>query len=762
MSKYKTAKSFKFSKDSSKYLLIVESPSKCAKIEKFLGSLYKCISSKGHLRHLDTYKDYNVEFKIMEDKQTHVKEMKNIMDQYDKENIILASDDDREGEAIAWHICDIFRLDVTTTKRIIFNEITRTALLEAVQNPKTVNMNLVQSQIARQVLDVIIGYKISPYLWKYAFNDKNNSLSAGRCQTPALRLIYDNHKEMLSKNVEKQYRVIGYFTNKNFECKLNKSLNTEEECTDFLTKSKDFIYSVKIGTLKQSKRKPSPPLNTSSLLQMCNNSLNLSPKDAMSLAQILYQEGHITYMRTENKKYSKDFLKIGEDHIKLLYGDKYVGNIQSLTAQSDNPHEAIRVTDIDKKTIDKDGKLNTLYNMIYKHTIESMMSEAEYDIYDITISAPNDLHYKYVIEIPRFLGFRVIKDKSLNAAQSEANGLLFFFRSIKEIRHNKVMCVEHFDKHHSHYSESSLINKLESLEIGRPSTYATFVDTIVQRNYVKKMDIEGEKYDIKTLILMNKDIIFETTEKIIGQEKNKLVIQPVGILIMEFLLRHFEELFSYLYTKHMEEKLDVIVKDSNNWTEICNDCEEKIKELSKSLKHLTKEVYEIDEHHVFMFSKNGAVLRTKGEDPVFKSVKKIKIDLEKLKKGEYTLDDLLEKDISLGTHEGEPLYIKNGKYGYYLSWGSNTKAIKLRKPVDQVTFDDIKHVFKEASNANIMREINTDLSIRKGKYGLYIFYKTDKMIKPQFLNTKKFRESLLYCDKEVLLNWLEENYNITI
>ena len=190
-------------------------------------------------------------------------------------------------------------------------------------------------------------------------------------------------------------------------------MNTEEECTDFLTKSKDFIYSVKIGTLKQSKRKPSPPLNTSSLLQMCNNSLNLSPKDAMSLAQILYQEGHITYMRTENKKYSKDFLKIGEDHIKLLYGDKYVGNIKSLTAQSDNPHEAIRVTDIDKKTIDKDGKLNTLYNMIYKHTIESMMSEAEYDIYDITISAPNDLHYKYVIEIPKFLGFRVIKDLSL-------------------------------------------------------------------------------------------------------------------------------------------------------------------------------------------------------------------------------------------------------------------------------------------------------------------------------------------------------------
>lgn len=212
----------------------------------------------------------------------------------------------------------------------------------------------------------------------------------------------------------------------------------------------------------------------------------------------------------------------------------------------------------------------------------------------------------------------------------------------------------------------------------------------------------------------------------------------------------------------MEEKLDIIVKDSNNWTEICKECEEKIKELSKSLKHLTKEVYDIDENHVFMFSKNGAVLRTKGEEPIFKSVKKIQIDLDKLKNGEYSLDDLLEKDNSLGTHEGEPLYLKRGKYGYYLSWGSNTKAVKLRKPAEQVTFDDIKHVFSEPSNANILREINTDLSVRKGKYGLYIFYKTDEMVKPQFLNTKKFRESLLYCDKEVLLNWLEENYNITI
>lgn len=762
MNKYKTEKVFKFNKESSKYLLIVESPSKCQKIEKFLGSLYKCISSKGHLRHLDTYNDYNVQFKIIEDKQTHVKEMEKIIDQYDKENIIIASDDDREGEAIAWHICDIFSLNVNTTKRIIFNEITRTALLESVKCPKLVNMNLVQSQIARQVLDVIIGYKISPYLWKYAFNDKNNSLSAGRCQTPALRLIYDNYKESSSKNMEKQYKISGFFTNKNLEFKLNKSFNSENECMDFLTKSKDYIYSIKIGNVKSSKRKPSAPLNTSTLLQICNSSLNLSPKDTMSLAQILYQEGHITYMRTENKKYSKDFLQIGKDHIQLLYGEKYIGDLESLTTQSNNPHEAIRVTDIDKKTIDEEGKLSTLYSLIYKNTIESMMSEAEYDIYDIAIEAPNEFYYKYVIEIPKFLGFRVFKDKSLNSLQNEANGLLFFLRSIKEIHHNKVICTENFDKKHSHYSESSLINRLEHLEIGRPSTYATFVDTIIQRNYVKKMNIEGEKYEIKTLILTNKDIIFETCEKIIGQEKNKLVIQPIGILIIEFLLQHFEELFSYDYTKHMEEKLDIIVKDSYNWTEICRECEQKIKDLSKSLKHLTKEVYKIDDNHVFIFSKNGAVLRTNDKEPVFKSVKKIQIDLEKLKKGGYKLEDLLETDSSLGTYEGEPLFLKNGKYGYYLSWGSKTKAVKIRKPVEQVTFDDIKYIFNEPSTANIMREINVDLSIRKGKYGLYIFYKTDTMLKPQFINTKKFRESLLYCDKDVLLNWLEENYNIRI
>lgn len=212
----------------------------------------------------------------------------------------------------------------------------------------------------------------------------------------------------------------------------------------------------------------------------------------------------------------------------------------------------------------------------------------------------------------------------------------------------------------------------------------------------------------------------------------------------------------------MEEKLDIIVKDSNNWTEICKECEKKIKELSKSLKNLTKEVYDIDENHEFMFSKNGAVLRTKDDEPVFKSVKKIQIDLEKMKRGEYKLEDLLETDRILGSHEDEPLYLKNGKYGYYLSWGQKTKSVKLRKPVEQVTYDDVKYVFNEPSNVNIMREINSDLSIRKGKYGLYIYYKTDTMLKPQFINTKKFKESLLYCEKDVLLNWLEENYNVRI
>lgn len=764
MSKYKNTKSFKFNKENSKYLLIVESPSKCSKIESYLGSLYKCISSKGHLRQLKSYKKYDIQYEIMKDKISHVKEMKKIIDQYDKENIILASDDDREGEAIAWHICEIFDLDVNTTQRIIFNEITRNALQESVKKPQRVNMNLVQSQIARQVLDVIIGYKISPFLWKYAYNDKNNSLSAGRCQTPALRLIYDNYIEKNDKSLEKTYKVLGNFSSRNIDFKLNKTFDKVNDVEDFLNESKTFDYTLEIGSLKKTQRKPCSPLNTAYLLQICNSTLHLSPKDTMSLAQILYQDGLITYMRTENKKYSEDFIKQGTSYIQSKYGEKYIGNTESLKTKGQNPHEAIRVTNIEKTSISKNGKINSLYNLIYKYTIESMMSESIYDVYDVKIYAPKDTYYKYTIEIPVFLGFNIVKEKSLDKMQNECNGMYHFFKCMKEIKHNKITCEEQYTQVHSHYNESSLINTLEKLEIGRPSTYATFVDTIIQRNYVKKMDIEGVTKESCKITLINNDIIFEKTEKIIGNEKQKLVIQPIGILVMEFLLQNFEELFSYVYTKHMEEKLDTILNDASNWQEICKECEEKIKIMSKSLKNLTKEVYNIDDNHVFMFSKNGAVLKTKDCEPIFKSVKKMKIDLDKLKAGAYKLHDLLETDKYICMYENEPLYLKNGKYGHYLSWGENKKSVKIKKPMDNITFDDIKYVLDESTNSttNIMRELNENLSIRKGKYGLYVYYKTKTMVKPQFLNTKKFAESLLYCEKEVLYSWLEEKYNINI
>lgn len=765
------SKILNFNKENSKYLLIVESPSKCAKIESYLGEQYKCIASKGHLRELDNYKNYDVKFKIVKDKSQHIQSMKEIIKLYKKENIILATDDDREGEAIAWHICEIFDLDIKSTKRIIFNEITKTALQNAVKEPKTINMLLVKSQKARQVLDVIVGYKISPFLWKHIYVSKTNSLSAGRCQTPALRLIYDNFLEKQSIKNEKYYKIIGNFFHKNIDFQLNKEMKTENETYDFLSKSKDFIYKLIVSSPRESKKSPPEPFNTSKLLQVCSNQLHCSPKETMSLCQILYQEGDITYMRTENKKYSNDFLSQGSQYIENNFGKKNIGYLNKIENDVNNPHEAIRVTNIENKIISNTNtRLVTLYKIIWKNTLESMMQPAIYDVYDCIINAPNDYKYKTTIEIPIFLGFLENSNMNLVEEQTIKKTLILYLDSIikekSKIQYNKISCTENIHHKHSHYSEASLIKKLEELGIGRPSTYAMFVDTILQRNYVKLQNIEGIKYTTMDLILQNREIYKTINEKTIGNENKKLVIQPLGILVIEFLTNYFNEIFSYGYTKNMEEDLDKIFNGLiDDWTQICKECENNIKIQEKTLKNLAKQTYQIDENHVFMFSKNGPTIKKTLENGEieFKSIKNIQIDLDKLKNNLYELDDLIEENEKyLGTYENQELYIKKGKYGYYAAYGDNNKAMNvLKKPIQDITYDEVIEILNsENTSSNTVRIINDDISIRKGKYGLYAFYKTKQMSKPQFLNIKKFKESVTYCEKEILIEWLKTNYKI--
>lgn len=767
-----------------KYLIIVESPSKCAKIESYLGDEYCCIASKGHIRtieglkSIDTKSTFIPKFSIIEEKQSQVEYMRPIIAMFSKSNIILASDDDREGEAIAWHICEVFDLPIETTKRILFHEITKKAIVDAVNSPTVINMNLVHAQHARQVLDMVVGYKISPFLWKYLYHDKSNSLSAGRCQTPALRLVYDNDKEK-SAGMETKYKTTGNFTTKNLLFTLEQEFDTKEEITQFLETSKTHPHMIKVGSQKETIKSAPKPFNTSRLLQTASNVSHMSPKETMSICQSLYQSGYITYMRTDSTKYSKEFLNKASEYIMKEWSkSEYIGKLDGLELNDiNNPHEAIRITNINMRSLHdvNNPRMNTLYKLIWRNSVESCMADARYHSTGIKISAPTDNSYKYNVEIPIFLGWKIVNEKDDGGVENQnvPGSLLLYLQTLektgKPIVYNYIESTIVVRNKHQHYTEATLINTLEELGIGRPSTFATIVETIQERGYVKRMDLEGTQ--VKCIEYKLRGNLVETIEKdkIFGNEKSKLVLQPVGLMTVEFLSKHFQNIFDYGYTKTMEDKLDEVSSGKEtDWAKICKTCYKEIGELAKPMKTLEKQVFPIDETHDFVFEKFGPVVRTRTEEGTFeyKPVKKtMKIDLEKLKNREYTLDELYEiKNDCLGEYEGEPMTIKNGKFGPYVEWGAKRESIKkIDKALDQITLVDvIKFLENQPVDKSILRVVTPELSIRKGKFGAYAYYKAANSSKPDFFNIKKFPEGFSTCDANVLIKWLEETYKVVI
>ncbi len=824
-----------FEKNESEYLIIVESPSKCGKIESFLGEKYKCIASKGHirtiegLRSINSKNNYEITFSISPSKKKHVENMKTIISQYSKENIILATDDDREGEAIAWHICEVFDFSVDTTKRIIFNEITKIAIEKSLLNPSVINMNVVYSQHARQILDMIVGFKLSPILWKFIPNGSVNSLSAGRCQTPALRLIYDNeiekrkketvfNQKQSEKNGQQQFGIEASFFSKNIIFELSKKFDNEKEIIEFLNRSKNFQHLFNIGSPIKKKLNPPKPFNTSNLLQSCNNLFHISPNDTMKICQSLYQDGYITYMRTDNQKFSKIFLENIKQYIsKIFENDKYIGNLSTLeNEEGKNPHEAIRITNINMRELpfssDKNHLMNTIYKLIWKNTVESCMSEYIYEETPLTITAPDNNQYKHRMEVPIFYGWKYKENKNnCTEIQNKENGILLFLKTIEKnktpVNYNYIETKLIFNKNHFHLTESCLIKKLEDYGIGRPSTFSILVETIKERKYVRKTNIIGEvvKYDDYKMCFPKNEIYKTKKEKQPGNETNILVINEMGIIVIEFLIKFYDELFSYDYTKKLEEKLDDIANYEETkieWQNICRDCEKIIKKLTTPISNVFKLSYKIENDYNLIFSKNGPVLcKTQKdfdnegkEDIYYKSVKKnILIDIDKLKNGLYKLDELLEiENKLLGKWENEELYIKNGKHGIYLEWGENKKKIeKHEKTIEETNYDDVVVYLTESTdeesimknNKNILRIINDDLSIRNGKYGAYIYYKTKNMKIPEFYNIKKFGDLkpkndnenvkksfnrsnnvhwYKYCDKLLFINWINETYGLSI
>ena len=600
-------------------LLIVESPAKCGKIEGFLGLGYKCMATYGHLRTLNNLKNidfsnnFNLTFTTMENKSKQIKNLKTAIDKC--EEVILATDNDREGEAIAWHICMLFNLPVTTTKRIIFKEITKNAIINAVKNPEKINLNLVFAQHSRQIIDLIVGFKISPILWNNISRNSKDGLSAGRCQTPALKLVYDNSKEIEKCPGTIVYNITGIFTNLNMVYTLSEQFKKEKEVEVFLNESLEFNHIFSRDIPRKSVKKPPVPFTTSSLQQVSNSELRCSPKETMKVCQKLYESGFITYMRTDSKSYNKDFLQTAKKYIEKTWSKEYINekinelvernqkNKDSLKAQE--AHEAIRPTNINRIDIGDEysQKEKKMYKLIWRNTCQSCMSNAVYSVVTSIISAPRNLKYKLSSEKNVFLGWHALANKE----EDKNYDYVLSMKNKEHINYKKINAKTGLKDSKLHLTEAKLVNLLETNGIGRPSTFSGLVEKIQERNYVKKQNVEGRKVNCFDFELTNK-LKKITVEKKFGSEKNKLIIQPVGILVIEFLMRHFDDLFDYGYTKQMEDMLDDIANGKLNWNQLCKDCNDQIELLSRNLTS-NKICIKIDNDHEYIIGKYGPIIR---------------------------------------------------------------------------------------------------------------------------------------------------------
>lgn len=781
-------------KKSQKYLLIVESSSKCGSIETYLGSNYKCISCNGHIRvindlkNIDVKGDFETIYTVDPDKKPHIAKMESIISTFPKENILLATDHDREGEAIAWHICEVFDLPIQTTRRILFHEVTKPALMKAVENPGTIDMNMVRAQQARQVLDLLVGFTISPLLWKYVFKNNQNALSAGRCQTPALRLVYENDLEAKTKaeTSKQKHRIQACFFPQNLMFELQKEFESETEICEFLSLSATHSHKFMVHPQKLSERTPPRPFNTSALLQQANNLLHIGAKETMACCQTLYQLGHITYMRTENRKYSPIFIETATKYISGKWTDKHVHPTLMQTngnADTENPHEAIRVTNLNMHNLVLIGDKNTgaverVYKMIWQNTVQSCMAPATFNLIPLEIDAPNQNVYKHTFEIPKFGGFLDSVpdktsdktgfspvDKSVELISSMS--LRFHTLKNKTVNYNYIQSIVGFTNRHSRYSEAGLISKLEDLGIGRPSTFSMLIDVIQTRKYVEKTDVQGTAIECHEYFLRadEKEPTAKSVKKTMGAEHGKLVIDPMGIVVIEFLMKHFESIFSYNYTKQMEERLDQVALGKERWNNVCKDCYTEIHKLVKEVNKIEKKVYNIDENYSLIFYKDGFLLKhksllTQDGKPLLKSVKKgLKIDIAKLELGEYSYEDLAETERRiLGIWREYEIELKPGKFGAYVEYGDDKKVSlnKLKKPLDKIVLEDVLPFLEEEKPATtVLRVLTPSLSVRNGKYGPYIFYKTEKMKTPKFFDLKGFDQGYGSDD---LIEWIKNTH----
>jgi DNA topoisomerase-1 len=740
-----------------KYLILVESPAKCNKILSFLNRDYSCEATYGHLRQLKSLDNidnmYEASFENMKEKQKQIDKIGKKIKKCDE--VILATDDDREGEGIAWHIIKIFNLPLET-KRIKFNSITKDSIVSAIQNPMLIDMNVVASQQTRQILDLLVGFKISPILWKEI--SRTSNLSAGRCQTPALHILYENYMKIKTSQQELSYKLHGYFSNKNIKFNLNTSFINENDITEFLTICKNISsFIVKHECTMNIEKKPPLPFITSSLQQASSNQLNISPKECMSICQKLYESGYITYMRTDSYHIADKFKCECKEYIASTYGDRFYNPtiLNENKKNSQDAHEAIRPTDLSLP--DLKGKEKKMYDLIRSQTLKSLMTSAYINKHKFMALVDDRYHFDNNIDEIIFNGWMILEKES-NETQ-----YLQYLLNVNKITCNRIESDSSYKNTTLYYSEAKLIQELERKQIGRPSTFAGIVEKLKERKYVIKGNIEGKKVNSFSYQLYDHKIHKMKIEKTIGTEKNKLIIQPLGILVIEVLMKHFHELFEYNFTENMEHELDLIAQNIGSKFDSCN----KLNELISTLigvyhdKHSTKLM--IDDTHEFIISKNGPVIKANENGLiVFKKIIK-NFDLEKIKNKEYSIEELLDNTLNeriLGKYKGNDIIIRNGKYGNYIEHDGKKISIKsLDKSFDDITLVDVIDMLDSTvqNDMGIIHEITNEISIRNGKFGHYIYYKTNQMKKPKFINLKKFHLDYSTCDKCHIIEFVENN-----
>jgi DNA topoisomerase-1 len=608
--------------------------------------------------------------------------------------VILATDDDREGEAIAWHICQVCKLPLTT-KRILFQEITKSALVKAIQSATILNMPRVHSQQARQILDIYIGFTISPLLWKHI----QHTLSAGRCQTPALRMIYEQDQRIKTQDYETDFVVSGLFTAKDIEFKVSHHLLSSVNVLDFFEKCKGHSFSLTKGLSKQVTASAPGILITTSLQQKASSALCMSPQQVMRCAQTLYENGLITYMRTDCAYYSEEFIEKTNEYIKKEYGEKYIGNIKLTEKKA---HEGIRITQHNIKTVDIEQNVNRLYEFIYKHTLQSCMSS------NITLQTPYVLDYgfTYLSIKTIFQGWKILQKK-----ESETNWETYL-DSLVKVNCNKIVAEEKCISQEFHYCEAQLIKKMEKENIGRPSTYVSILESI-EKKYVDKGRVKGKTLELTTYELKNDATTISREEKLI-QEENKLSITEIGIKVSEFCQTHFEPIFNYRFTEIMEAQLDLIGEGKEHKPIIKGFIEEVNKLLTIDAPKISYRSL-----HCGTWKKHAVVIKD-GPYGFYVEYNKNSISLQKFKTMDIINDWIVEQSINKEDLSELIEYIQK-KDGYV---------------------------------------ITPTISIRNGPKGYYIFHKNAKMKKPKFYNCSEIIEYIEMHDTDKIIDYIEKKYKL--